>query len=65
MQKLIARDLKNYIDIASFYTSNTDRLLDLRNEVYDKLLDTSLFDVKKFSTNFYNSIQKLYKDKFN
>ena len=65
MQKLIAKDLKNYIDIASFYTSNTDRLLDLRNEVYDKLLDTSLFDVKKFSTNFYKSIQKLYKDKFN
>ena len=65
MQKLIAKDLKNYIDIASFYTSNTDRLLDLRNQVYDKLLDTSLFDVKKFSTNFYESIQKLYKDKFN
>ena len=65
MQKLIAKDLKDYIDIASFYTSNTDKLLDLRNEVYDKLLNTSLFDVKKFSTNFYKSIEKLYKDKLN
>ena len=65
MKKLIAKDFKNYIDIASFYASNTDKLLDLRNEVYKKLLNTPLFDKKKFSSNFYKSIQKIYKDKFN
>ena len=64
MRKLIAKDFKNYEDIASLYASDTDKLLDLRNEVYEKLLDSSLFDTKKFSTNFYNSIRKLYKDKF-
>ena len=65
MQKLIAKNFKNYIDIASFYASNTDKLLDLRNEIYDKLLDSCLFDTKKFSTNFYKTILKIYKDKFN
>ena len=48
MKKLIAKDFKNYIDIASFYASNTDKLLDLRNEVYEKLLNTPLFDKKNF-----------------
>ena len=65
MKKLIAKDFKNYIDIASFYASNIDKLLDLRNEVYEKLLNTPLFDKKKFSLNFYKSIQKICKDKFN
>ena len=56
-------DIDFLISIKRHHSFN--KLLDLRNQVYDKLLDTSLFDVKKFSTNFYESIQKLYKDKFN
>ena len=65
MQKLIAKDFENYIEIASFYALNNDKLLDLRNEVYEKLLESPLFDTKKFSKNFYKCIQTLYKEKFN
>ncbi|WP_440619189.1 O-linked N-acetylglucosamine transferase, SPINDLY family protein [Candidatus Pelagibacter sp. HIMB1493] len=65
MKKLIAKDFKNYIDIASFYASNIDKLLDLRNEVYEKLLASPLFDTKKFSKDFYRCIQTLFNEKFN
>ena len=65
MQKLVAKNSFDYTDKASYYATNTDKLIDLRNEVYKKLLNTSLFDSKKFSINFYKSIQKIYKDKFN
>ena len=61
MPNLIAKNSQDYVDIASFYSSNTDKLLDLRNEIYEKLLSTSLFDAKKFSVNFYKSIKKIYK----
>ncbi len=61
MPNLIAKNSQDYVDIASFYSSNTDKLLDLRNEIYEKLLSTSLFDSKKFSVNFYKSIKKIYK----
>ena len=64
MEKLIAKDLKDYENIATFYASNVDKLLDLRNKLYEKLLNSSLFDTEKFSVDFYNQIQKIYKDKF-
>ena len=39
--------------------------MDCNDLDYEKLLESPLFDTKKFSKNFYKCIQTLYKEKFN
>ena len=58
MQKLIAKDFENYIEIASFYASNNDKLLDLRNEVYEKLLESPHSLIQKNFLKIFINVSK-------
>ena len=61
---LIASDKKNYIDKAIYLSQNLNKLNDLRKDIYDKILNTPLFNNKKFTDNFSEILRKL-SDKIN
>ena len=61
---LIASDKKNYIDKAIYLSQDLNKLNDLRKDIYSKILNTPLFNNKKFSDNFSKILRKLF-DKIN
>ena len=61
---LIASDKKNYIDKAIYLSQDLNKLNDLRKDIYSKILNTPLFNNKKFSDNFSKILRRL-SDKIN
>jgi len=59
-KNLIANDEADYIDIASKLGNNKLSLVENRNFIKEKAYSTPLFDIKKFSNNFFNSLEKVY-----
>ena len=58
---LISQNKDDYVKISSFFSNNTKNLDDLRSTIHKNILNTSLFDSKKFSIDFQNKLLNVYK----
>ena len=56
---LIANSKKEYFSKAIFLARNLDKLNSIRKSLYDNILCTDLFNTKKFSRDFNNTLLKL------
>jgi protein O-GlcNAc transferase len=59
LSSLIAKDEKDYINIAKEVSKNTEKLALIREKIFIKALSSPLFDVKNFSKIFFNIIKSL------
>ena len=57
---LIALDENDYINKAKDYALDIKKLSNLRNKIYHNALASPLFDKKKFSNQFFTSLEKIY-----
>ena len=55
----IAMDKSEYIKKALYLTKNKEVLIKFRKEIYETILSSSLFNSKKFSIDFQNSLLRL------
>ena len=61
LEYLISKNKEDYVNKALYYSKNLKNLDDLRTIIYKNILNTPLFDSKKFSTDFQNQLMKVYK----
>jgi len=68
LNNFIATSNEEYIEKAVFFANNIDELEKVRKELFDKVLETPIFDTTSFSTDFcvalenmLNSVNKNYK----
>ena len=61
LEYLISKNKEDYVNKALYYSKNLKNLDDLRKTIYENILNTTLFDSKKFSTDFQNQLMKVYK----
>ena len=59
---LIANNFQEYISKAIFLSKNIDKLENIRKDLYSNILTSSLFDTKKFSKNFNETLLSVYKN---
>ena len=59
---LIADDLNDYISKAINLSKDIDKLIEIRENLYQSVLSSPLFDTKKFSKNFNNTLLQIYKE---
>ena len=59
IENFIAINNNDYIDKAVFFASNVDELDKTRKNLFDKIIETPLFDTKKFSNNFCEALEKM------
>jgi len=60
VQELIAKDENDYITKAINFEKNIDSLEEVRKKVFNNALNSPLFDKKKFSNQFFKSLEKIY-----
>ncbi len=60
LRELIAENENDYINIAVSLEKNVKNLKKIRNVVFDNALSSPLFDQKKFSNQFFKSLEKIY-----
>ena len=60
---LIAKNEKDYITNAISLATNKKKLKEIRDNIFDKVLKTSLFDTKKFAKNFEIIIEEVVSEK--
>ena len=63
LDSLIADDLNDYISKAVNLAKDIDKLVKLREYLYESVLSSPLFDTKKFSKNFNDILLETYKNK--
>ena len=56
---LISNSIEDYTEKAIHFYENRDEFLKLKNELFNNILKTPLFDTKKFSRHFSNSLLSL------
>ena len=61
MKNLIAINEKDYIEKAYQLSQNVDKLIEIRKNIFDNIINTPLFNSKKFSYNFFISLRNLIK----
>ena len=59
MTELVADNEDDYINKAVNVANDKNLLLNLRKKVFSNTMVSPLFDVKKFSSDFYNLIDRL------
>ena len=52
LNELIAKDRDDYVRKAIQLAENKDKLINIRENIYNKILATPLFDTNKFTKNF-------------
>ncbi len=62
---LIAEDVDEYVSKAVYLSKNFDYLENLRKDMFAKIKDSKLFDVKNFAEEFQNLIVECIKEKYN
>lgn len=60
LKELIAENENDYINIAVSLEKNVKNLKKIRNIVFDNALSSPLFDQKRFSNQFFKSLEKIY-----
>jgi len=59
MSNFIATSCDEYIEKAVFYAHNIDKLENARKKLFDRVLETPLFDTKSFSIAFYKALENM------
>ena len=54
--ELIANSIEEYVDKAVYFYNNRQTFLELKNNIFNNILSTPLFDTKSFSQNFSKSL---------
>jgi len=57
---LISENKKDYITKALYYSKNIDKLEELRLKIYNNILNSPLFNSKKFSIEYQNKLLSVY-----
>ncbi len=60
---LIAKDQKDYISKAIFLSQNKDKLIEIRDNIFENALKTPLFNVSRFSKNFEELVDDIIFEK--
>ena len=61
---LIAKNKEEYINKAVSLAKDKEMLLKLRKNLFENVLNSTLFDKKKFSDEFFSSLETVYNNKF-
>ena len=61
LDQLILKNSEEYIEKALELSNNINQLSILRKDIFDRILNTPLFDSKKFASNFGRSLLEVYK----
>ena len=61
LDQLISKNPEDYIVKALTLSNNIDNLSILRKDIFNGILNTPLFDSKKFASNFGTSLSEVYK----
>jgi predicted O-linked N-acetylglucosamine transferase (SPINDLY family) len=56
----LALNHEDYLNKAIFYSNNLDRLDQVRNDIFNNVLKTSLFNSENFSNDIKNSLLNIY-----
>ncbi len=59
MSNFIATSCDEYIEKAVFYANNIDKLENARKKLFDRVLESPLFDTKSFSIAFYKALKNM------
>ena len=60
---LVAEDIDDYISKAILLSKDLDKLNSIRQDLYNNILSSNFFNIKKFSKNFNNLLLDIYQDK--
>ena len=60
MNYLIANNKDEYVLKAVELSNNFEKVIEIRKNLFDKALESSLFNSKKFSKEFYENLEKIY-----
>ena len=60
MKYLIANNKDEYVLKAVELSKNFEKVIEIRKNLFDKALESNLFNVKKFSKEFYENLEKIY-----
>jgi len=60
MNYLIADNKDEYVLKAIKLSKNFEKVIEIRKNIFDKALESNLFNDKKFSKEFYESLEKIY-----
>tara|TARA_Y100000768_G_scaffold371021_1_gene337344 strand:- start:1046 stop:2737 length:1692 start_codon:yes stop_codon:yes gene_type:complete len=60
LSKLIAEDKEDYVKKVVSLAQNEKELLTIRKNLFENVLETPLFDGKKFCDSFFSSLEKVY-----
>ena len=60
MNYLIADNKDEYLLKAIELSKNFEKVIEIRKNIFDKALESNLFNDKKFSKEFYESLEKIY-----
>ena len=60
MNYLIADNKDEYVLKAIKLSKNFEKVIEIRKNIFDKALKSNLFNDKKFSKEFYESLEKIY-----
>ena len=61
IENFIATNNDEYFEKAVFYANNTDELEKTRQNLFNKILETPLFDTKRFSNDFCEALENMQK----
>ena len=59
MNTFIATSCDEYIEKAVFYAHNIDKLESARKKLFERVLETPLFDTKSFSIDFHKALKNM------
>ena len=60
---LIAKDQNDYVSKAIFLAKNKEKLIEIRNDIFENVLKTPLFNISKFTKNFEKLIEECVSEK--
>ena len=60
LSSLIAEDKEDYVKKAVSLAQNEKELLTIRKNLFENVIETPLFDGKKFCDSFFSSLEKIY-----
>ena len=63
LPSLIAENKQDYVDKAVSLAVDQQKLQNIRSDLFNNALNTPLFDQKKFSDDFFQSLEKIYKSR--
>ena len=61
MEQLIAKDENEYVSKAVDLSNDKDKFINLRKSIFLNAIKSPLFNGKKFSENFFNSLKEIIK----